>query len=157
MITTAHVGDSRMVIFDKSRQSIFATKDHTIDPHDPYIKAAGGEVREETHCGVTAFRIFARGGLGPGLAMGRSLGDQMAHSLGCRSTPDVSEIPFEEGQTLVLASDGLWDKLHAGTVSVIVHAVDDATAAARHVVSAARAQWGDGPDVDDVTAVVLRC
>lgn len=156
LVTTAHVGDSRMVIFNRNHQPIFATKDHTIDPTDPFIRAAGGEVRKETACGVTAYRIFVPGTATPGLAMGRSLGDQIAHSLGCRSAPDVSEIPLEEGQTLVLASDGLWDKLHAGTVSVLVHASEDANAAARHTVTTARAQWDDEPNIDDVTAVILR-
>ena len=43
------------------------------------------------------------------LAMTRSLGDFYAHVVGVTYEPSVSEVEVEDGDTIVVASDGLWD------------------------------------------------
>lgn len=46
----------------------------------------------------------------PGLAMSRSLGDQVAHTAGVSSEPDFVEYTFNEGREdliMVMASDGI--------------------------------------------------
>ena len=46
----------------------------------------------------------------PGLSMSRSLGDQMAHELGCSDIPDINEYKLENEQNqIIIASDGVWE------------------------------------------------
>jgi serine/threonine protein phosphatase PrpC len=57
----------------------------------------------------------------PGLAMSRSLGDRVAHSVGVSCEAEISEFALnEQSKILVLASDGVWEFLSneevAGTV-----------------------------------------
>lgn len=48
----------------------------------------------------------------PGLAMSRSLGDRMAHSVGVSCEPEISSLMLsEEDKILILASDGVWEFL----------------------------------------------
>lgn len=48
----------------------------------------------------------------PGLAMSRSLGDQVAHSVGVSSVPDVKEFYLSrEDKFVVIATDGVWEFL----------------------------------------------
>jgi serine/threonine protein phosphatase PrpC len=79
---------------------------------------------------VGPYRIFKKGEDYPGLAMSRSFGDTMAHTIGVTSTPDIVELRgfFAEallpdaasldseekqqktqGPLVFLGSDGLWD------------------------------------------------
>ena len=50
----------------------------------------------------------------PGLAMSRSLGDKLAHSVGVIPLPDVSEYKLNKDKNVYIVvngSDGLWDQL----------------------------------------------
>lgn len=48
----------------------------------------------------------------PGLAMSRSLGDQVAHSVGVSSIPEITEYILElEDKFVVIATDGVWEFL----------------------------------------------
>lgn len=55
-------------------------------------------------------RIWNKAYTGPGLAMSRSLGDRLAHNLGCSDHPDVFEHNIKGNEKYVfLASDGVWE------------------------------------------------
>ena len=46
----------------------------------------------------------------PGLALSRSLGDSIAHSVGVINSPDCSVYNLNSGSKyLIVASDGLWN------------------------------------------------
>ena len=46
----------------------------------------------------------------PGLAMSRSFGDRVAHSVGVISEPEITEYSFlHEDKFIILASDGIWE------------------------------------------------
>ena len=48
----------------------------------------------------------------PGLAMSRSLGDRLAHSVGVSSIPEVKEFFLnKEDKFVIIATDGLWEFL----------------------------------------------
>lgn len=48
----------------------------------------------------------------PGLAMSRSLGDRVAHSVGVSSVPEVKEFYLSrDDKFIVIASDGVWEFL----------------------------------------------
>jgi serine/threonine protein phosphatase PrpC len=57
----------------------------------------------------------------PGLAMSRSLGDQVAHSVGVSSVPEVTEFILDsDDRFLVIATDGVWEFLSNQEVVDIV-------------------------------------
>lgn len=163
LMTTAHAGDSRLV-FVHSGEVQYETADHVIGQEEAsHIVARGGEVREMAGNG-TVLRIFAPGRHVPGLAMARSLGDLEAHSFGASSEPEVGEsVPFLAGSTIVVGSDGLWDRLTPGFVASwrasranLTSVPDDSQDNARGLALAARARWPAEGDIDDITALVVQ-
>eukprot|EP00746_Dinoflagellata_sp_MGD_P164856 gnl/MRDRNA2_/MRDRNA2_93772_c0_seq1.p1 gnl/MRDRNA2_/MRDRNA2_93772_c0~~gnl/MRDRNA2_/MRDRNA2_93772_c0_seq1.p1 ORF type:complete len:534 (+),score=69.99 gnl/MRDRNA2_/MRDRNA2_93772_c0_seq1:100-1602(+) len=158
-MTVAYVGDSRLCVVDSKGKPVFETVDHTVSGEDEsHILASGADVRVETICGVTARRVYRKGERYPGLAMSRSLGDSVAHTLGVQSAPTVVTVPLIAEQTVVVASDGVWEHMTAEDVAAIVCQDDKSTttATARNIVYAARDRWGGAPNVDDITSVVFR-
>ncbi|CAM9896539.1 unnamed protein product, partial [Pylaiella littoralis] len=75
-------------------------------------QAAGCSVRD---FGAEVPRVWTADGDGPGLAMSRSIGDKMAHSVGVTYEPEIFEFDLDPRRDvmLVLASDGVWDVLSA--------------------------------------------
>ena len=58
----------------------------------------------------------------PGLAMTRSFGDGVAHSVGCNALPEMNEYEFsKEDKVVVIASDGVWEFLENIDVAKIVY------------------------------------
>ena len=57
-------------------------------------------------------RVWLRSKDLPGLAMTRSLGDMAATSVGVIAKPEISRYELtERDKILVVASDGLWDRM----------------------------------------------
>lgn len=55
-------------------------------------------------------RVYLRYDDYPGLAMSRSLGDMVAHSVGVSSDPEITRHKItEDDKFMILASDGLWE------------------------------------------------
>lgn len=77
------------------------------------IKSGGRVIRLKDEYGdpIGPYRIWQQDGHLPGLAMSRSIGDEIASGLGVISTPIVLEFEPAPGfdQFLIIASDGLWD------------------------------------------------
>merc|ERR1712232_52581 len=116
---TAHVGDSKMMLV-KDAKIEFESADHILDDdEDRRVTACGGEVREldgAANAGVR--RIFIPGQNLPGLAMSRSLGDLEAHNLGALAEPEIGgPMLVKPGSSIILASDGVWDRLPGEFVS----------------------------------------
>lgn len=163
----AHVGDSTMIIADGD-SVVFHTNDHKVDDEvEKRVVDHGGEVRLETISSVTTRRVYQPGAGYPGLAMARALGDSCAHSLGVTCIPEVSRVPLQGGQILVLASDGVWDTVPpADTLSYFKKLHADAAAGgeapgvaelAQALVTEAHARYpADAANKDDATAVVVR-
>ena len=96
----------------------------------------------------------------PGLAMSRSLGDAVAHSVGVSSVPEVTEfLTGPNDKFAVVASDGLWEFMSNELVCEIVAPFYDQNqpeAAANVLVKEAHARWKQEEDVvDDITIVVI--
>lgn len=112
-LAVAHVGDSKMMVIRDEKMD-FETIDHIIDDQEERrVLECGGEVRELpglANAGVR--RIFIQGQHLPGLAMARSLGDLEAHRLGALAEPTVTtNVELKPGSIILVASDGLWDRL----------------------------------------------
>jgi len=77
--------------------------------------------------------------------MSRSIGDTVAHSVGCSCEPDINFVALTPNDKIVLlASDGIWEFLTNQQVANIVYPYfnkDAPEAAANALVSAALAQW----------------
>lgn len=142
--TTAHVGDSRLMIVGPDAEAQFETLDH---------KVRGlGNTGPSSAVRRSAFQASDC----PGLSGSRSLGDLEAHTMGTRSEPTINEnVPLRPGMALVAASDGVWQKLPRTTVAGIVSA-SEAQDSARRLVTEARAKWPQRGDADDITAVVVK-
>jgi len=120
-------------------------------------RAAGGEVRHLTSCGISAHRVFQKGQAYPGLAMARAIGDLCAQTLGVTWDPEVQTgIDFSEEDTLIVASDGVWEKFEEDAVARCISEAADEKAAAVSLVQRSRALWPQAGDIDDITAVVVR-
>jgi serine/threonine protein phosphatase PrpC len=77
--------------------------------------------------------------------MSRSIGDTIAHSVGCACEPDITQtILTPQDKIILLASDGIWEFLTNQQVANIVYpflSKDAPEAAANALVSAALQQW----------------
>ena len=95
----------------------------------------------------------------PGLAMSRSLGDEVAQRIGVISTPDFCErkLNCDEDCLLVLGTDGLWDYLSNEEVVEMLAAKVDATSGQCVVslINEAKRRWeGAEGRRDDITTCV---
>ena len=106
------------------------------------------------------YRVWLKTENYPGLAMSRSIGDKIAHSVGVSDIPEILEINFEEykPKAFVVASDGIWEFLSNENVRDCVLSFYhnfDADNCARELCQKARDIWDNsGFAVDDITAVV---
>jgi len=159
-VTTAHVGDSTVII-TRNGVVVFATQDHKLDMEaERRIVAHGGVVRAVPVRGGdgSVRRVFAKNRNYPGLAMARALGDLEANRLGVLAEPEViTGLSFTSQDSLLVASDGLWDMLPREVVAAgIVLQTADPDTVARSLVLDARSCYPVGTDVDDITAVLVQ-
>lgn len=79
------------------------------------ILETGGKVArlmDENGKRVGPYRVWNAMGHVPGLAMSRSIGDSVAHSVGVTAVPIVETFPLDPNDKfIVIASDGVWDVL----------------------------------------------
>ena len=76
------------------------------------IEKQGGRVQQKMtlYGPVGPERVWMKTQDLPGLAVSRSIGDGIAHSIGCTPTPDIRVVDIKsEHDFLIMASDGLWD------------------------------------------------
>ncbi|OMJ71483.1 hypothetical protein SteCoe_30289 [Stentor coeruleus] len=78
------------------------------------IEKCGGKVQQLTDDygnKVGPFRVWQKNGVFPGLAISRSIGDNLAKEIGVISNPIYHYFPYVpfRDQFLVIASDGVWD------------------------------------------------
>lgn len=96
----------------------------------------------------------------PGLAMTRSFGDSVAHSVGCCADPEMNEYVFgKDDKVVVIASDGVWEFLENIDVAKIVYPFylqKNAEGAAENLVRASFKRWRKEESViDDITCIVI--
>jgi serine/threonine protein phosphatase PrpC len=114
----ANVGDSRCIIgkYNEKYWSFESLSfDHKPDSELEKERILNNRGRIETyvddngqHYGPQ--RVWLRNGNVPGLAMSRSFGDMVAHSVGVISEPEIIEYSMlEEDKFIILASDGIWE------------------------------------------------
>ncbi|KAG2493088.1 hypothetical protein HYH03_008751 [Edaphochlamys debaryana] len=125
------------------------------------VEAAGGRVEpKRLPSGKTVGepRLWLAHLPSPGLLLSRSIGDDMATSVGCTARPEVTFMalrPFLD-QYLVIASDGVWDVLSNDTVAQLVGDAADPEAACQAVLEAALLEWEERLAADNISIIVVQ-
>jgi len=165
----AHVGDSRAILARRrsSRglvgKDVFYAEDLTED-HKPElerererIEASGGDVLKVE--GDIPHRVYKKGCSQPGLAMSRSIGDEMAASVGVSCIPDVSVVKLQDIAFIMLCSDGVWEFITSQEAADIVGGfpAESVQQAAEVLGEESRRRWIEEEHdvVDDITVLCL--
>ena len=175
----------RSVSVDKPLTAVQMTKDHK--PEDPEemkrITDMGGivsRVTDATGKNVGPWRVWQKQSNHPGLAMSRSVGDAVGHSIGVTCHPTVSShtIKTESDYFFVAGSDGIWDVMENQEVVDFVeayrhsclrdeplsrndtHCRPNNSSIARLLCEEARARWvyvvqAEDVLVDDISCAVI--
>ena len=87
--------------------------------------ANGGRIdsfRDQNNNPLGPLRVWLKNEDVPGLAMTRSFGDSVSHSVGCNALPEMGEYTFtKDDKVVVIASDGVWEFLENIDVARIVY------------------------------------
>lgn len=167
---TANIGDSRCIVC-KTAKTPWTSLDLSIDQkpdsdgEKERILAAGGRVDTlpgppGEDCGPQ--RVWLANEMVPGLAMSRSIGDEVAQQAGVISVPIIQEYVIETGDLFIWASDGVWEFLESPVVCEIVarelaSKPDDVQTAAKTLSKLSSEEWKKEEEViDDITCVILK-
>lgn len=169
-IICANLGDSRAVLA-KYENGIYTainlSQDHK--PNNPNemkrILMSGGRIKpfydEEQKKYLGPERVWLKNSDIPGLAMTRSIGDNVAHSVGVISEPEIIKYEFIGNEKfIILASDGIWEYIDSDEcVNIIKDFYEnnmDAIGALNSLVKEAFLRWKNMEDsIDDITAIVI--
>ena len=167
-VISANVGDSRCVVgkFDgKNWRAKNLTRDHKPSEEDEKkrILEKGGRIesfKDEDGEFVGPERVWLKNEDVPGLAMSRSFGDDVAHSVGVISQPEIFEYNFvNEDKFILLASDGIWEFISSDECVNIVkdyYLKDDIDGALSYLYKESSKRWIMEEEViDDITLIIM--
>ena len=167
-IICSNIGDSRaIVIYCDSKSKYYCeplSNDHKPNlPHEKSrIESKGGVVSpcdDEKDFEDCIQRVWVKGENFPGIAISRTLGDSVAHSVGVNSHAEIIEKDINGNMcAIVLASDGVWEFLSNDEVTNIVvkyYIRNDPQGAVGEIVKKASDKWKEeGDAMDDITCIV---
>ena len=167
-IISANVGDSRCVLgkYDgKNWKAKNLTRDHKPSEEDEKkrILDKGGRIesyKDEDGEYVGPERVWLKTEDMPGLAMSRSFGDDVAHTVGVISQPEIFEYNFlNEDKFILLASDGIWEFISSDECVNIVkdyYLKDDIDGALNYLYKESSKRWIMEEEViDDITLIII--
>jgi serine/threonine protein phosphatase PrpC len=106
-------------------------------------------------------RVWLKNKQVPGLAMTRSIGDMAATTVGVIARPEITYFPnlTANDKFIVIASDGLWDRLTNFEIMSIIasqyYKTKDADGAVNHLTRESVDRWQrEQGMVDDITIIV---
>ena len=106
-------------------------------------------------------RVWLKNKEEPGLAMSRSIGDKIAHSVGVSDEPEIKHFEYDGNEKfIIVASDGIWEYLHGDDCIRIIRPFyeenKDCEEAALALVKEAFRKWKRKEiAIDDITCIVL--
>lgn len=115
---SANIGDSRAIIgkfVNDKWEARPLTRDHkpNLGPEAERILKCGGRIdsfRDIEGNPLGPMRVWLKKENIPGLAMSRSLGDNVATSVGVTWEPEILEFDLDSNDKfMVIASDGVWE------------------------------------------------
>jgi len=163
-VTCANAGDSRCVVghTDENHKLVAKdlSRDHKPDDADEKerILKAGGRVAPLESWPEGPHRVWLKEDDLPGLAMSRSIGDGVAHSVGVSAVPEIMKHTFnsKSDEYFIVASDGVWEFISSQEALNIVSAMPTPKAAAEQLCKIAVDRWAEEePVCDDITALVI--
>ena len=167
-LISANVGDSRCVLgkFDgKNWTAKNLTRDHK--PNEPdeskRIVENGGRVesyKDDDGEFVGPERVWLKEDDIPGLAMSRSFGDEIAHTVGVTAEPEIFDYNFvQEDKFILLGSDGIWEFISSEECVNIVkdyYLKDDIDGALSYLYKESSKRWIMEEEViDDITLIIV--
>ena len=166
-IYVANIGDSRCILARKDGPNGFRvvtlSNDHKPDvPEEKErILRAGGRVQPlqglpDEDCGPA--RVWLKTTDVPGLAMSRSIGDEVSHRVGVIDIPEIIEYEFTDDDLFMIwASDGVWEFLSNEDVcQLIMSSAPNWEESVNAVIEAANNRWKEEEEViDDITCVIF--
>jgi len=162
-IYCANIGDSRCIVVRNKNKVIALSEDQK--PENPgekeRILAAGGRVEPlpgppGVDCGPD--RVWLGEVDVPGLAMSRSIGDNVSQTVGVISIPEIMQYKLvPQDRCLVIASDGVWEFITNEEACAIVYKyLPDYQKACDKLCDEATKRWQKEEEViDDITCVVV--
>jgi len=174
-IVCANSGDSRAILCSTNQAGVWyftpLSRDHKPDELDEAarIKKSNGRIEQSRlmnqGSSVPQFfgpkRVWLKTKQAPGLAMTRSLGDLVAKTVGVTHEPEIkvfSNMLPSIDKVLVIASDGLWDRIPNDEVTRMIipfFEKRDAEGAATRLMNEAADRWSrDQGMIDDITIIV---
>ena len=163
----SNVGDSRAIILKEEDEIIELSKDQKPenDNEKKRIEEMGGIVSQcndlyDDGKEGGPFRIWMKGCDYPGLAMSRSIGDKIAHSIGVISEPEILNFNIDNKcQCLVIGSDGIWQYLSNSDVGRIIKPFlikNEAENCCKEIIRKSSLKWIENDFiVDDITVSVI--
>ena len=169
-ILSINLGDSRSSLF-KFENGLYSyknlTRDHKPSEKDESLRIINNNGRikrcydEDLKKYLGPERVWLKNKEEPGLAMTRSIGDKIAHSIGVIDEPEFKMHEFDGNEKfIIIASDGIWEYLNGDDCIKIVkkfyeedYSVDKASFA---LVKEAFDKWKRKEvTIDDITAIVI--
>ena len=169
-IFSINLGDSRISIF-REENGLYTyqnlTRDHKPNEKDENLRIINNNGRikrcydEELKKYIGPERVWLKNKEEPGLAMTRSIGDKLAHSIGVIEDPEFKIFEYVGNEKfIIIASDGIWEYLNGDDCIKIVknyyekdYSVDEASFA---LVKEAFDKWKRKEiAIDDITAIVI--
>ena len=127
-IISSNVGDSRALLIKENKEIIELSHDQKPDNENEKkrIEEMGGIVSQcndlyDDGKEGGPFRIWMKGCDYPGIAMSRSIGDKIAHSIGVINEPEIMEFNLDElSKFIILGSDGVFQHLNNNEINDII-------------------------------------
>ena len=169
-IISINLGDSRAVLArleNGQYNAINLTRDHKPTELDEMkrILNCGGRIKQitdpKTGKSIGPERIWLKNSEIPGLAISRSLGDNLAHMVGVIPEPEIQIFDFIGNEKFILlASDGIWQFIDSDeSVRIIKEFYEkdiDAVGALNTIVKEAFKRWkNEENNIDDITTILI--
>ena len=165
-----NLGDSRAAIF-KYENGLYYCKNLSRDhkPNEPdenkRILFNNGRIKkcfdEDLKKFVGPDRVWLKNKEEPGLAMSRSLGDKIAHTIGVSDEPEIKSYDYDGTEKfIIIASDGIWEYVHGDECIKVIKSYyednKDVEEAAFAMVKEAFRKWKRKEvAIDDITVILI--
>ncbi len=164
-IICSNIGDSRAILVsnigNEDFQAIKLSNDQkpTNPEEQKRIEESGGEIAtcddEKENEGIK--RVWVKGEKFPGIAISRTLGDEVAKSVGVICTPEFIEKNYSSESYIIVASDGLWEFYSDEQVKDLSYKQflsGDYIGLVKTLMIEVSGEWGaEGPIRDDITVI----